>query len=82
MCRYICTDYLHSKPIAKWYSYCELHQQLFAPDAGSVSFTATGGASYQFRIDGVIAQAWSASSTFTHTFTDDGVVTVDVANGR
>jgi uncharacterized protein YjdB len=49
--------------------------------AGSVSFLATGGGSYQFRIDGVISQAWSASGTFTHTFAGDGVVTVDVANG-
>ena len=52
-------------------------------NAASVTFQATGGTtgalSYQFRVDGTIIQPWSASSTFTHTFTDDGLVTVDVA---
>lgn len=48
----------------------------------NISFEATGGASYQFRVNGAIAQAWSSNSTFTSSDLPNGAsVTVDVANG-
>ncbi len=57
----------------------QLHQLRFVWEMRFCYIPATGGASYQFRIDGAVVQAWSATNTFTHTFTADGVVTVDVA---
>ena len=47
--------------------------------ASNVTFTATGGASYQFRVNGTIVQAFSAANTYTtSTLTNASVVTVDV----
>jgi hypothetical protein len=42
-------------------------------------FTATGGSSYQFKVNGVIVQAFSASNTYSITsLVNSSVVTVDV----
>ena len=48
-----------------------------------ITFTATGGTSYQFRVNGTIAQAFSGSNTFiSSTLANGDVVTVDVSNGN
>ncbi|MBV9962006.1 MAG: T9SS type A sorting domain-containing protein [Parafilimonas sp.] len=46
-----------------------------------IGFKATGGVQYQFKVNGVIVQAFSATNTYSsNTFSDGDVVTVDVTN--
>jgi len=48
-----------------------------------VTFTATGGTQYEFKVDGVIRQALSASSTFvTSAISDTSTVTVVAYNSN
>ena len=47
----------------------------------NVTFTATGGTSYQFKVNGIIAQPFSAVNTYSSTtLANASVVTVDVKN--
>ena len=47
----------------------------------NIIFTATGGTSYQFKVNGTIVQSFSASNTYSTTgLANASVVTVDVLN--